>query len=227
MSDNSDGTAAERRSDPRFVHPKILAVDLSGEDITEIRAGGFNVAAGSFGTPVEVERSENYAPVNINGRLPGVTEQEIVVVDLAAPASDPVLGVGERPIGEGVWQQKNRGLVDPRPYFMSISRSHFERIYDHGGVFIVFAAMRSSPDYVWVAAHQISYGQAMGTDNWSFLSVLSNLDVTYDLGTEITPAESTSLLFAPIAAALRDARFECLVEARATFEGRWATFGTQ
>jgi hypothetical protein len=53
MSGNSDGIAAERYSDPWFVHPKIFAVDLSEEDITvtEIRAGGFNVAAGSFGTP--------------------------------------------------------------------------------------------------------------------------------------------------------------------------------
>ncbi len=208
---------------PRFVHPKVLAIDLPDEDVEEIRAGGFNVAPGSFGTPIEVERTENYAPININGRLPGVTEQQIVVVDLAGPPPNPELRVGNKPIGEGPWQQKNRGLIDPRPYFMWISRSHFERIYEHGGVFIIFAAHRISPDYVWAAEHQISYGQSMGLDNWSFLGVLDRLDVTYDLGTEITPAESTSPLFTPISTALAEARFDCLVDAKQGIAGRWAT----
>ena len=223
MSESTDVAAAERQS-PRFTHPKILAVDLSAQDVAEIRAGGFNVAAGSFGTPVEVRRSGGYAPVNVNGYLPGITEQQIVVADLRAPSAEPDAVLGEEPIDEGVWQRMDRGAIDPRPYFMLMSRLYFERVYEHGGVFILFAAVRSSPGYSRATPHQVHYGQPVPADNWSLLRVLRNLEVSYDLGTEITPAESTSLSFAPIGAALRGAGFECLVEPSAALEGRWTTW---
>jgi hypothetical protein len=223
MSESTDIAAAGPQS-PRFTHPKILAVDLPAQDVADIRAGGFNVAAGSFGTPVEVRRSGGYAPVNVNGHLPGITEQQIVVADLRPPSADPDAVLGEEPIDEGVWQRMDRGVIDPRPYFMLMSRFYFERVYEHGGVFILFAAVRSSPGYSRSTPHRVHYGQPLPADNWSLLNVLGNLEVSYDLGTEITPAESSGSLFAPIGAALRSASFECLVEPSAALDGRWTTW---
>ncbi len=209
--------------EPRYQHPKVLGIDLSDEDAEAIRAGGFNLVVGSFGTPIKVTRSENYVPVNINGHLPSATEQEIVVADLAGPEASGDLELGDEPIGKGMWQQMDTGMIDPRPYFMYVARKHFDRIYAHGGIFILFADARRVPDYRWAEAREISYSENVGADNWSLLTALSDLRVEPDFGSEIVPVNSTASAFTPIAKALEEGRFNCVITPYESVKERWAT----
>lgn len=201
----------------------MLAIDLPEAHRAEIRAGGFNLHRGSFGTPVKVRRSDRYAHVLDGSSLPNVTEQEVVIADLAGPAAEDV-GLGEEPVAKAIWQQMSRGVIDPRPLAMFFARKHFDRIYRHGGIFILFAAPRQNPNYVFADPGEIAYGTELAADNWSLLGELANLQVGVDHGTEIKPAESSAPAFAPIAAALKEATFTCTVEpTQQEAQGRWAT----
>jgi hypothetical protein len=62
-------------------------------------------------------------------------------------------------------------------------RDAMDRIYSHGGVFILFAAGRFDPEYIVAERDRYgdlsSYGsQRVEADNWSLLSELRWLDVT-------------------------------------------------
>ena len=49
---------------------------------------------------------------------------------------------------DGLWALADSGLVDPRPKMMNLVRDDFDRIYNHGGIFIVFAAPRITSRYI-------------------------------------------------------------------------------
>src|SRR5438105_704285 len=104
-----------------------------------LRAAGFNVSVGSFETPSEVEPSNHYIRVDFeSARLPSVEEQEIVIINTDQP---PTINRGPIPkTGEGlkeICQSCKSGVIDPRPISMRWCQPHFERIYKHGGIFIV------------------------------------------------------------------------------------------
>lgn len=202
----------------------MLAIDLDADDVTAIGAGGFSVESGSFGTPMRVQKSERYLHVPINGQLPNVSEQEVIAADLASPAPSDDLDVGEEPVGKAIWQQMSRGVLDPRPYLMHAAREYFDRIYAHGGVFVLFADAVSNPSYVEADFRSIAYGDPVRADNWSLLSALEALHVSRDFGREIKIADRT---IASIAEALEvETPFTCVVEPYESAKDRWVTLAT-
>ena len=70
----------------KYHKPKILLIDLPSELTNKLKSAGFNVSAGTFGTPYKVEVSDNYQTVIPNPNLPNFSEQEIIIIDLTAPS---------------------------------------------------------------------------------------------------------------------------------------------
>ncbi len=201
-----------------------MAIDLGADDVTAIRAGGFSVESGSFGTPMRVQKSERYLHVPINGQLPNVSEQEVIAADLASSTPSDDLDVGEEPVGKAVWQQMSRGVLDPRPYLMYRAREYFDRIYAHGGTFIVFADAVSNPSYVEADHRSIAYGDRVRADNWSLLSALADLYVCRDFGHEVKMADTSIPSIAEDLAA--ETPFTCVIEPYESAKDRWVTLAT-
>ena len=128
----------------KYEKPKILLIDMPGEAADNLLKQGYNVSVGSFGNPYKVPLSDSYQPVICNGKLPNVTEQEIVFVDLEQPEilKEPQ---GEKRTSEAkddCWASCNHGVIDPRPLTMLTAGKHFDRILSHGGLFVIFAKER-------------------------------------------------------------------------------------
>lgn len=108
------------QAEARFPRPKILVIDAP--DVTPaLQQRGYAAISGSFGQPTRVAKGPGYLPVDLAGFLPGYTEQEIVVVDLAGPEPQQSAVEPVEPPGPGVpsiWAPTASGLVDPRPAVM-------------------------------------------------------------------------------------------------------------
>jgi len=163
--------------------------------------------------------------------LPNYTEQEIVVLDLVPddPTPDPP---AEKlvPMEElDWWENCNTGVIDPRPRAMVTFQNEFDRIYQNGGVFIIFSDGRDNQDFV-LARKSEYYGfsiqEQLYYDNWSFLSTLSNLSITRDHGEEITAAREDWPLIRLLKDYLDGATFCCTFEAHRQIEKQWAVLAT-
>jgi hypothetical protein len=190
---------------PEYQKPKILLVDLPDSVLDSVRSAGFNASAGTFGSPYKVELSDRSQPVIYKSDLPNYTEQEIIIIDLTPPETlnNPE---GEKMTSEGEndwWAKCSRGEIDPRPRAMSMVRNAFDRIFDHGGLFVIFAQSRLYQDLVLASVYRsrLHYGvpelstkSKINADNWSFLSILSDLVIESDVGVEINVLEHDSQL---------------------------------
>src|ERR1039458_960277 len=197
---------------PKYQHPKILLIDTVPEIATALKKEGYNVSSGTFGTPYKVQKGSGYQPVVVKASLPNYTEQEIIVVDLVP--DDPESGPpGEKmaPAGESDWWAKcSQGVIDPRPRAMAMVQDQFERILDNGGAFIIFSDARDSQKLAYGRDYGgLSIEQEIHFDNWSFLSVLSNLTVNGDHGEEIDAVKEEWSLVKLLADHLGDATFCC------------------
>lgn len=212
---------------PKYQHPKILLIDTAPEVGETLTKDGYNVSNGTFGTPYKVHKDSGYQPVVVKVALPNFTEQEIVVIDLVSdePEDGPP-GEKMTPTRELDWWAKcSSGVIDPRPRAMAMVRDKFDRILDNGGSFIVFSDTRDRQDLV----HAANYGgydglcikQNINFDNWSFLSILSNLSISHDHGEEIEPIKKQWPLARLLADHLDDATFCCTFEALYHIEKRW------
>jgi hypothetical protein len=209
---------------PKYQHPKILLIDTVPEIATALKKEGYNVSSGTFGTPYKVQKGSGYQPVVVKASLPNYTEQEIIVVDLVP--DDPESGPpGEKmaPAGESDWWAKcSQGVIDPRPRAMAMVQDQFERILDNGGAFIIFSDARDSQKLAYGRDYGgLSIEQEIHFDNWSFLSVLSNLTVNGDHGEEIDAVKEEWSLVKLLADHLGDATFCCTFEAQWHLEKRW------
>ena len=127
-------------AEPKYPRPKILVIDAL--DIsTALRQRGYAATSGTFGQPLAVPRGAGFLPVTSTAELPGHTEQEVLVADLCGPeaqvASDDQLEMPP-PGVMSIWTSADKGLIDLRPIAMTNVRSEMDRIYKHGGVFILF-----------------------------------------------------------------------------------------
>jgi len=182
---------------PKYQKPKILLIDLPDAVLSSVRSAGFNASAGTFGSPYRVQLEDGYLPVIYKANLPNYTEQEIIIIDLTPPETtdNPE---GEKIVSKGEddwWAKCSRGEIDPRPRAMSIVQPAFDRIFHHGGLFVIFAQPRLHQDLVWArfihvgsVFESFEIGQAIQADNWSFLSILSpeDLGIEPDFGEEIS-----------------------------------------
>jgi hypothetical protein len=212
---------------PQYQHPKILLIDMVLGIDAALKKEGYNVSTGTFGTPYNVQKGSGYQPVVVKASLPNFMEQEIIVVDLV-PDDPESVPPGEKmsPAAELDWWAKcSHGVIDPRPRAMAMAQNRFERILDNGGAFIIFADTRDRQKLVWAQDfghyNGITIREDIHYDNWSLLSVLSNLTINSDHGEEIDAVKGESLLVKLLADYLDDATFCCTFEAQWHLEKRW------
>lgn len=218
---------------PNYPRPKILVVDAP--DVTSaLQQRGYAATSGSFGQPIIVPKKATFMALQPTASLPGYTEQEIVVVDLVGP--DPKQ-LPDKPVEQpapgvqSIWVPTASGLVDPRPAAMWLVREAMDRIYRHGGVFILFATDHLDPKCIITERDRSGrvslYGsQTLDADNWSLLSDLRFLSVTADVGEEMDVAESGVARRLGIENYFNDGRFECLVKPYGPITDRWMTLAT-
>ena len=199
------GGAKEAAAKVKYVKPKVLAIDLPDEDFEVIRDGGFNVRKGTFGPIYDLEPADRYLHVPYRAQLPNAEEQEIVIVDLTHPERVAYPGTDDAPIGKDtIWEKIGDGTLDPRPRAMKMFQSDLDRIYENGGIFIVFASYQVTPDY-WIGSTRggqfgVELRNNFPVSNWSFLSALDQFRITDSNGSETHPLGDP---LPPITAALR------------------------
>jgi len=201
----------------KYQKPKILLIDLPGELTNKMKSAGFNVSAGTFGSPYKVEVSDEYQPVIPSPNLPNFSEQEIIIIDLTLPQ---ILDVPEgkkiKSEGETDWWAKcSLGFVDPRPYVMSWVKESFERILNNGGAFVIFAQPHLYQNICLARKQfdQFKIEKNIEFKNWSFLSVLSNhLEAKEDYGFVIFLQDQRLKEFYFIKEALKNTQFTATIK---------------
>lgn len=179
-----------------YAKPKILLVDCSDKCQVALRTSGWNCTPGTFGGPYTCERSPSmFLVTNDSLNLPGYQEQEIVIVDTACTASGPG---PEREVVEGIenfWCGGQDGLIDPRPLLMTASRSAFDNILQHGGLFIVVLSKRYAVNYFYGTRWHVQHGTPKRIDysNRSFLGALDEFHESSNRGREIRFDTANSL----------------------------------
>lgn len=179
----------------RYTKPKLMLFDLPSKLTDALQAAGYNASEGTLGQPYRIKRSDDYVPVIPNHSFEGYSEQEIVLVDLkprpkaAGPGGEKMTSAGECD-----WFAKaSDGYIDPRPRVMVSLQDDSKRIYQSGGVFVIFADDRASQEYILAhyAGYNLQLDSELHYDNWSILPFLNDhyLTITADRGTEITVRE--------------------------------------
>lgn len=177
------------KTPPRYPKPNILLIDLSDDLYSKLQLSGFNVLKGTFGLLYKVPRGKGYMPIIIDYDLPKVKEQEIVIIDLdhQNASNSPKHSYSINKGDQWYWSNFNTGIIDPRPITMKKHQKDFDRILNHGGFFVIFAESRKNPDIIKGGENVL--GELKGTkyesDNWSFLTRLSNIAIHHDDGEEI------------------------------------------
>ncbi|MEQ1855800.1 MAG: hypothetical protein ABL963_04965 [Longimicrobiales bacterium] len=195
---------------------KVLLLDLPADAAGRFSAAGFRTLGGSLGRPFMVEQSDSFVPVPIAQTLPeGWAESEIVIIDLAPPKpADAPTGSKVTSDGEPDWWAKcSQGVVDPRPRVASGMRDDCDRIYRHGGAFIVFMAPELNQDLYLGSIdryRRIHTRSEIRAHPWSFLTTLDNyLNVFPNTGEEIRFDPDMPGLESAIGNDLRGARYTC------------------
>lgn len=170
-----------------YPKPRIYGVDVPGGVLQALRAAGYSVQQGTFGSAREMKRTRQRIAVRRGDSLPDYPEQEVVLAN-TAPVAGPVPDA-QPPEDYVPTLTLNllQGTVDARPVAMHVARGDSDRILAHGGVFIVTAC----PRYTLVYEHGtethrgFELGKRYELDNWGFLSILAGLTVEEDSGREM------------------------------------------
>ncbi|MDP2898010.1 MAG: hypothetical protein Q8Q12_15860 [bacterium] len=187
--------------DPKYAKPKVLLIDLPAAALDLLHRAGFNAFWGTFGSPYKVPLGDLYRRAAVSPSLPSYSEQEIIMIDLTPPTTigPPQEEHRTHETEFDWWGKCSRGEIDPRPAIMREVRDDFDRILRHGGLFVVFAQPRSTPNLVRARVQhgQLDTRDDVRPDNWSFLSILSprDLEITSDIGEEIEVPEEDYELF--------------------------------
>lgn len=217
---------------PRFLRPKVMLIDLPDEAASKVKAAGYSVVEGTLGRPYRVTPNDTYSPIKPNGRVPGIAEQEVVVVQMRPQEPVPITPSDLKEVASKatIWGHQADGVVDPRGWVANAMADNVNRILEHGGVAVMYcAAPRRSGLVRATAPERGRYGGGLGVEceldwsPWSLVPQTANLQVGYDHGEEITPA---AIEFDVLASHLRSATFECTIEAPSYLEKRWFSAAT-
>ncbi|MFA0834246.1 MAG: hypothetical protein ACC609_09590 [Methanobacterium formicicum] len=181
----NDEISSEEKNEVKL---DILLIDLSDEIYEKLEVMGFNVSKGSFGTPYNVQRSEEYKVVIGEENLPVISEQDIVIIDLHKDHihENEVEYIDPGDVKE-LFDKCDKGWIDPRPKYMFNHRDNFDRIFKNGGIFVIFAERRYNYNFL-IAKNDSNYirnGRDVEIDNWSLLPIFNDLAVYKDEGREI------------------------------------------
>jgi hypothetical protein len=215
------------RDAPRYPHPKVLVIEAP-ETASVLRDRGFAVDLGTFGHVQSVPVKSGYWPVVSDDSLPGHTEKEVVIVDLAARPE--VRGADESSLpqsgAERLWAPVFGETIDPRPLAMRREQAVMDRIYGHGGAFVVFTAAHHTVNYV-IGTHSEYLGLDVRGEvlasNWDLLDELDYLSVTADAGEEMYPADNGLARTLGLDGYFTDGHFQCVIQPSGMLKGRWVT----
>lgn len=177
----------------KFPSPKILLLDIDEAAARQLELAGYNVTIGSLGNPYRVSTNAAFAPVIENDSLPeDLGEYELVVVDLkhvevlADVPGEKVVPPNQR----DWWADSTYGVVDPRARTAAIVQETFDRSLRHGAAFVVFASPPPTIDYWFGSDREVFEGSArkLQFTGWSILSVLEEMEVKRELGSDIRRA---------------------------------------
>ncbi len=164
-------------------------------------------------------------PLPFQAEAPGLSEADMVIVDLASgglvdelPELDP-----PAPGVKVMWSSMRNGEVDPRPYGMHNAVRYVDRMVEHGGVLIAIAAARFREPYV-LAERQpygggIGYTEDAALDNWCVSSRLTSFSVEPDHGREISPTDTAIQL--GLGPSIWSGRFTCTFEPHYSDANEW------
>jgi hypothetical protein len=220
------GIGTATTSAPKFSKPRIFLADLPDDCGAALRKKGYNVKEGSFGRPYRVARSDDDVPVHQNAALLGFAEEEIVFVNLARPASQPML---KPEIERGVvmpWQSCASGLIDSRPLTMREKYDDAERILNHGGFFVFLAGAKTEVTYRFGSQSHGAFdlGQTFEMDNWSLLWQLSQIEITNEQGQELEFTKDQIGRF--LARWAEGATYHCAMKPRYDIKDKWMPLAT-
>jgi hypothetical protein len=149
--------------------------------------------------------------------FPNASEQEIIMVDLSTglPMSQPR---GSRLVPDtelGWWAKCSRGIVDPRPLGASQALTDLSTAFNHGAVFVIFAAFPGEQRFMMgqKAYDQgpLQLGKPFEASTWHFIETLRYVSVTSRSGEEMT-ADTTSELGRLLSSFLPGSSYNCVLE---------------
>jgi hypothetical protein len=217
----------------RYTRPKIILIDLQPEVTTALSEAGYDVDEGSFGRPYHVTtKGAQSVPVVLNGRTPGLPEKEILVVDLepGEPLSDPP--PANHLHEPGWWTEPRAGIVDPRPVAMGTTFSRFaDRIFEHDGLVVVFAALEQGHQYDWAHVQHRSLvhdnAQPSTFSNWSLLSFLFHgFETSFDVGEEVLIERANTPLHNLLRKFTSGLHFRCTIRPKSYVQPAWLPLAT-
>lgn len=199
---------------PIMESPKILLLDIENSVNRSLSYAGYNCSSGSFGRPFRVSSGGRFHAVIPNDRLEGISEMEVVIVDLTVAPAVGKSGEKVVPAHELDWWMKPTGseqTIDPRPRSMEKASIAFDRIYLNGGIFIVFAEPKVtySIKSARLSNGTLYDGQEETKTTWDFLSELGRVSATADSGQEINCCAENLDLNEVLTRHFEHAQFSC------------------
>ncbi len=184
-----------------------------------LRDRGYNVDFGTFGSLLSLPVKNGYWPVETEASPPGRTEKEIVVVDLAAsPEINPVdASLTPQHSVKYIWAPVFRGIIDPRPLAAWREQGVMDRVYLHGGVFIIFTASCSAELFGLQAHGELTLSKL------SFLTELDYLSVAPDTGEEMYISDNGVARSLGLDGYFTDGNYQCVLEPSAMIKTHWIT----
>jgi hypothetical protein len=211
-----------------YPKPHVLLMDTDLQIGEKLREEGFDISEGTFGHSYKVPKQLNtYLPLQSDHNFPpNLSEKEIIVVDLQnqKPLPEPTGSEMNDADGNPIWFSGTYGIANPIPIIMYRTQSVFEKIYNNGAVFIVFAAPKFSVLYTTLADYH--RGQPpFELSSWDFLPDVSSSSFVakYEDGEEISISDD--LANSPITHLLRThlngAHFSCHLKVFGTLNAQW------
>ncbi len=220
-----DNLTGDAPTTVKYPKPKILIIDVEPRCAEVLKHAGYNVSIGSFGIPYKVKKSNRLHYVSQTSmNLPNIEEQEIIILNMLPPNSldSPP---DENP-GEGIkvsWQTCTEGLIDPRPLNSLTIQDIFDKIYKHGGIFIVFTAPIIKTTYSYGNIEMLEIGREEDVEivNWNFLSVLTAFQVNNNIGHEIKFLKDKNDIATLLLYGQEGAHYDCTLDPNIYIRERW------
>ncbi len=204
----------------KYKKPKILLVDLDDSVHDRLESMGLNVLKGTFGRPYSVGPQPSPGPrvVYLNAMLPNIHEQEIIIVDLTEPEPSSSHIEEKSPPDKGFCTGPSVDIVNPRALAMLQVEPLVGRMLNASGVLVVFLQPPRSETFYHFSLdrlrRQILPRQIYEMGNFGFCSFIepNRLYARFDLGTEVSVIEKSSMISDVVARYTDSVEFNCTID---------------
>ncbi|HEY8750213.1 MAG TPA: hypothetical protein VIM11_19670 [Tepidisphaeraceae bacterium] len=219
----TDSESTAPAASPKYSKPRILAIDLNSDLVRSMKAAGYNVDEGTFGSAYHIPRSDGYRTVTTGSAdLPDLNEQEILIVDLDGADWTDAPNVDVTRNIQYFWQSCAYGRITPRALAMYYARASLEKVFSLAGICIVLTSPKATADYrvaKWDGHNLYDEKEALHLSNWGFLSGADAANVEDESGREM------HFLDGPLSAFLQrfsaDGSYTCTFEYSNTETAKW------